>query len=248
MQIASKPEFTKLLTTAMGAYGKSLPENAILNIWWDLLEPFPLTVVANAFTEYRHRESKFAPVPAAIEQLCRTSDGRPEVEEAWTTSLQAMDETETVVWTEEMEAAFWIAHPALELRDEVAARMAFKQAYTRLIAEARAVRKPVKWQVTPGKNQERHRIVYERAVELGRLPAPDPKSGLLLQGPEFPKNVSLEGLAMVKAELAKLKPGSEKAAIKREQERLKELDRKKEIAQQVANYKVSGRHKKGAAA
>jgi hypothetical protein len=243
MDTTQKPEFSKILTKAMGAYGKPLPETAILKVWWELLEPFPLQIVALAIDSYMEQEPKFAPIPNAIAQICKKCDGRPGAEEAWAASLAAQDEMETVVWTTEMSEAFWLCKPLLDKRDEVGARMAFKEAYNRLVAEARRMSKPAKWQVSPGKNQERHRIVYEQAVQLGRLPAPEPTSGLLLQGPAKDNEIDHEGLERVKALCATLVPASEKAAQRREAERQAEQQRKKEIDQQVRQY-MGGNQKK----
>jgi hypothetical protein len=174
------------------------------------------------------QRGRFQPMPSDILAQIEgksAEDGRPGVEEAWAISLAAMDESETVVWTDEMCSAFWICKPILDQGDEVGARMAFKESYNRQVAVARKDGRPVKWQVTPGKNQERHQIVYQRNVELGRLPAPSIDKALLLSGPAQTKEKQEEGRARLLAEVAKLVPPSEKLRLKREAELQEEMQR-----------------------
>ena len=52
--------------------------------------------------------------------------GHPSANEAWALVLAAADESETVVWTEQVAEAAGIAQPVLDAGDEVGARMAFE--------------------------------------------------------------------------------------------------------------------------
>ena len=115
---------------------------------------------------------KFCPKPAhLIEQiaLAQKMDGRPGAEEAWALSLAAKDEAETVVWTRECAQAWALCKPVMDLGDDVGARMAFREAYTRLVAEARARREPVAWEVSEGFDPERRRVAVCAAVDAGRV-------------------------------------------------------------------------------
>lgn len=125
--------------------------------------------------------------------ISRIDDGRPGVEEAW--ALLPMGEEATVVWTEEMSDAHAIATPLLNAGDGVAARMAFKEAYTRLVANARDEAKPTRWIASLGGDLEARKRALAVAVEDGRLsseeahgmcPALPPPPSLLLAAP--PKN------------------------------------------------------------
>jgi GNAT superfamily N-acetyltransferase len=123
--------------------------------------------------------------------VSRLDDGRPGVEEAWATLPKT--EAESAVWTSEARQAFGVAVRLLEARDEIAARMAFKEAYLRLVQQARDAGKPVEWHVSIGHDQRGRDGVLARAVELGRitheraqsfapsLPAPDPRVLKLLE-------------------------------------------------------------------
>lgn len=101
--------------------------------------------------------------------IARLEDGRPGAEEAW--AMLPRDEASSVVWTEEMSAAWGVALPLLHAGDQVAARMAFLERYRTLVQSAREHAKQVKWMPSLGTNPlDRERVLLE-AAELGRLPA-----------------------------------------------------------------------------
>ena len=99
--------------------------------------------------------------------ITRLDDGRPGPEEAW--SLMPMTERQSVVWTEEMSRAFGVALPLIDDGDMVAARMAFKETYIRLVADARDARVPVKWSPSLGDDKRAAEHVLKQAVDAGRL-------------------------------------------------------------------------------
>jgi hypothetical protein len=124
---------------------------------------------------------RFLPMPAdVIAQIAgaAAADGRPGPEEAWAAALQGRDEAATIVWTEEMSQAWGIASPVLCAGDEVGARMAFKEAYQRLVAEARTAGCLPRWSASLGHDPEQRARALTEAVAAGRLPAPD-VAGLL---------------------------------------------------------------------
>ncbi|MBI2725414.1 MAG: hypothetical protein HYX42_04105 [Polaromonas sp.] len=99
--------------------------------------------------------------------VARLDDGRPGVEEAW--AQMPFDESQSVVWTDEMCRAFGIALPLLAEGDKVAARMAFKEAYTRMIGEARDEGRAVVWTPSLGWDKNGHAAALSEAVSKGRL-------------------------------------------------------------------------------
>lgn len=114
------------------------------------------------------------------------ADGRPPADEAWAIAINAYDETETVVWTEEMAVAFAIAKPIIDSGDDIGARMAFRAAYDRRVAEARAEKRPPAWTPSLGTDPERRQQAITRAAEHGlihqaqataMLPAPMTEDG-----------------------------------------------------------------------
>ena len=124
-----KPEFVRMLSKAMGAYAKPLPEAGIIASWLEMLAPYPLRVIGMAFAGYCSENGEFAPLPAGISKRCQLLDGRPGVEESWALALSSRDEADTVVWTKECAEAFASCQTVLLLGDEIGARMAFKEAY-----------------------------------------------------------------------------------------------------------------------
>lgn len=99
--------------------------------------------------------------------VSRIDDGRPGPEEAW--AMMPFDESQSVVWTDEMAHAFGIALPLLNDGDRVAARMAFKEAYTKALADARDSRRPVAWTPSLGHSKDGRDSVLMEAVSRGRL-------------------------------------------------------------------------------
>jgi len=244
MQTADKRQFIELLTDTLAAYGKPLPEGALLKAWWDNLEPFPLAVVRAAMQAYRDENGEFAPVPAGIAKRCKVMDGRPTADEAWAISLTSRDEADTVVWTAEMAQAFALCRPVLDMGDEVGARRSFIDAYNRAVTEARQAGVPAKWEVSQGWDLRKREAAITRAQTAGLLAAPVVREMIPYSGDlEAGKQECPEGLKRVKEELAKLQDAREKLAQRRavelEAERQATAARKQEIAEQVARHGVT---------
>jgi hypothetical protein len=170
MEAKDRDPFLKMLTKAMGAYGKALPEAGLIAAWLDELRPYPLALIGKAFRAYCDDNGEFAPLPAGIARRCKLMDGRPSADEAWAVALTSRDEADTVVWTQEMAQAFALCLPVFP--DEVGARMAFKDAYNRLVAQARAERRAAEWGVSLGWDMRRREVPLTRALAAGLLPAP----------------------------------------------------------------------------
>jgi hypothetical protein len=226
MRPEDKPQFAKLLADVLAGYGKALPETPEINMWFVQLASFQPATIKRAFEAYRMERPDFAPVPNGIAARCKLLDGRPDDNEAWAIAITSQDERETVVWTGEMAEAFNLARPLLTIGDEIGARMAFKDAYKRLVEDARAVNRPVTWSVSAGWDMSRRQIAVERATVAGLLAGPQPhlalpdESGLPAEKPEGLKRV-MEALAQVEDPYEK--------ADRMNAERLAEID---EIARQ----------------
>ena len=119
------------------------------------------------------QRGRFPPVPADVIaqlQAAAEDDGRPGPEEAWAIARRATDEAATVVWTVEMSQAWAVALPLLGSRDDVGARMAFREAYQRLVAEARDAGTPPRWSASLGWDEQQRAQAIGQAVQLGYLP------------------------------------------------------------------------------
>lgn len=232
------PQFAALLADVLSGYGKPLPEKAEIGIWFRQLSPFPAQTIKQAFEAYRIERPDFAPVPNGIVARCKLLDGRPDENEAWAVALTSQDEHETVVWTQEMAAAFSLAQPLLTSGDEIGARMAFKDAYKRLVGEARAENRPAAWSVSAGWDAARRQIAVQKAVVAGLLAGPQPhlalsnESGLTAAKPE--------GLQKLLDAMSQLDDQNAKAAQQYEAhlaaEEQAEKARKEAIDQKVRDY------------
>lgn len=100
--------------------------------------------------------------------LDRLPGGHPGPEEAWSIVSRGMqNEALTVVWTDQIREAYGVAVGLSD--DPVAARLAFKEAYLKLVSEARARNQQPAWSVSAGTDQhDRERAVSE-AVKNGKL-------------------------------------------------------------------------------
>lgn len=195
--------FAALLDDVWGLKGQALTAGQ-KTIFFRALTPYPLAAVrAGLDAHVRDPErGRFLPMPAdIIAQINSTAadDGRPGAEEAWAIAVRGADEAATVVWTSEVSAAWAIAKPVFDLGDEVGARMAFKEAYVRLVAESRTLRMPAQWLPSLGHDAQRRAVALSDAVVAGLLPAPA-VAGLLPppeeSSGEMPPNVlaALRGL------------------------------------------------------
>lgn len=119
--------------------------------------------------------------------IARIDDGRPGPEEAW--AMIPTNEDVSVVWSAEMQQAYGVAAPLIALGDHVAARLAFRETYVRLITQARAEHSPPRWSPSLGRDRAGRQAALEDAVRKGRmtqgqaarlLPAPEARASLLL--------------------------------------------------------------------
>lgn len=239
---SDKPEFGKLLGNVMASYGKPLPDAPMVAVWFNVLTPFAPKVIAAAFAAYSTERPDHAPVPNSIAGRCRLMDGRPDENEAWAIALTTRGEQETVVWTEEARDAFGACQPVLATGDEIGARMAFKDAYGRLVTAARAANRPAVWFVSEGWDKTKKALVIASAQRAGLLPAPPEHMALEFNGGASQAEPAgrPEGLRRVLEAVAQLDDPLEKAERHRlariEAEREADERRKAEIAQQVAQY------------
>lgn len=169
-------EFTRILAATMDVYGRQIT-TGFVDIFFAALAPYDLPTVREALS--RHLQDpdggRFAPKPAdLIRQIAlgKSNDGRPGREEAWAIAQLAADETRTVILSGEIVGALEVARPLLEARDKVAARLAFTEAYDRLVSEKRGIGEPMQWHVSLGTDKLGRISAIEQAKVSGRLPAP----------------------------------------------------------------------------
>ena len=160
-----KPKFLEIINGCASAYRQAI-EKQTISIFWRLLERYEIADIERAFLSHI-RQSKFFPTPAEIIALADVKQRRLSADEAW--ARVPKDETETVVWTDEMAKAYEIAYDLLVDGDKIAARMAFKAAYERICAESSISGQPVVWHVSLGSDKTKIAPVIEQAVMSGLL-------------------------------------------------------------------------------
>ena len=128
------------------------------------LSPYPESQVLGALERCR-REVKG--VLSLADVISRLDDGRPGADEAW--AMMPRDETQSVVWTDEMAVAYGVAQPLLTAGETIAARLAFRECYAQIVTLARCERRPAQWRLSPGRDPASRAQAITDAVEKGRL-------------------------------------------------------------------------------
>ena len=164
MNLRDKKQFSELMIATASVYSKDISPQ-MLSMFWGILQDFDFEDVRAAFSAHL-RKSKFFPTPAEILFYMPGAKSHVGADEAWAIALKSMDEEETVVWTQQILEARAIAWDVFVRGDEIAARMAFKDAYNRLVASA----PPPVWNVSLGFDAEQRITAINRAVDMGRLP------------------------------------------------------------------------------
>lgn len=123
--------------------------------------------------------------------LSRLEDGRPGVETAWAQVATRTDERKSLAWCEEMRVAWATALPLLNAGDAIAARMAFKEEYTRLLTAARRERTPPQWSLTLGSDPDQREQVVTAAAAQGLITAAHAVTLLPYHPPPTPASQAL---------------------------------------------------------
>lgn len=236
--------FAKMLDAVYSLHNKTLTAEAKA-IFFRSMARYPLDVVRSAIDANVRdpQRGQYPPKPADLMAQIEgraANDGRPGAEEAWAIALRGADESETVVTTPEIVEAFGICQSVLETGDEVGARMAFKEAYSRLVSHARAAGRPVNWSASLGWDIAKREGALRQAEAAGLLPASTVAALLPPPAKVSAGEKSAEGLARLKEAVAKLEPASVKLQRAREErsaaERAQVAARKLELAASVTAY------------
>lgn len=159
----SKADVIKAIAATAELCGRTFSPAAAAMLAADLAE-YDEQAVLKALTRCR-KELKGVFTAEAV--ISRIDDGRPGVEEAW--AMLPHDEETSTVWTEEMAKAWGVALPLLADGDRIGARMAFKESYTKLVADARAAGVRPKWSPSFGRDVAGRVVALEAAVRARRL-------------------------------------------------------------------------------
>lgn len=161
-------ELLKVLAVTAEVMGVEWSEGAASMVA-DELREYPVEAVKVALSRCR-KELKCKLTLADI--LDRIPGGHPGPEEAWSCIAKALrepgtDETSSLVWTEQIAQAYLVARSLSD--DPVAARMAFKETYAKLVGEARSRSEAPKWALVLGTDKGMREQVAQDAVDKGRI-------------------------------------------------------------------------------
>lgn len=160
-------EFNSLLDYVALLYKRDMPSE-VKAIYWRALSDLSIEEVRVALDKHvKGPEGQFMPLPAHIIGMMKKSDGRPTADEAW--AIVPKSEGPSVVWNDEIAEAAGIAMDLLDEGDQVAARMAFKAAYERIVERNRAEGLPVKWWLSRGHDRQDDERAVREAMDKGRL-------------------------------------------------------------------------------
>lgn len=178
MREGDHDEFMALLDAAFDLIGKTAQAKIVSPtskaLFFQALAEYPLPLVRSAISQHI-QVGKFTPTPADLIgyiEAAAGTDNRPGAEEAWALGLSTLDDTKTVVWTQEAAEAFGKAQPVLESSGPITARKTFLEVYDRLVAANRKQRTPVTWFASPGTDQTQRQLAMKAAVRAGQLAAP----------------------------------------------------------------------------
>lgn len=157
--------FSDLLDAVLPIYRMEASKET-KRLWWEILKRHNMADVSAAFGEHVSKNSKGI-TPADIGNLIAEAnpDGRPGADEAWA-MMPYQDESASVVMTEEMAEAFGIAQ---EVNDMNGARMAFRDAYNRIVERNRRAGVATKWFASLGDDKHGREAALNEAVRLGRM-------------------------------------------------------------------------------
>lgn len=100
--------------------------------------------------------------------LDRLPGQHPGTEEAWALVSRCLsNEQISIVWTDEMREAYGVASALAS--DPVAARMAFKECYSKLVSTARAQRRSPSWSVSLGYDPHGREVALAEAVQRNQI-------------------------------------------------------------------------------
>lgn len=160
-------EITKALAVTAELTGTELSAVALRAMEADLSQ-YPQPAVMSALNRCRRELTGRLTLAAILERL-NAIDGRPTANEAWAIALRGFDETQTIVSNQEITEGMRSARPILDAGDEVGARMAFRDAYERIVAVNRDAGIKPEWFPSLGTDSRLRDSVLEDAERKGLL-------------------------------------------------------------------------------
>lgn len=160
-------EFLSVIGGLFEIYGQEA-STVKVNIYWSTLGNYSIQSLKNAANAWV-RKSQFMPKPADLIKLIGGSSKHLSADEAWALAIMASDESNTVVWTQEMSKAWGLAQVVYENGDHIGARRTFIECYERLVDESILHNKPIETFVSLGFDKSKREYAINKAVFSGLL-------------------------------------------------------------------------------
>lgn len=159
----SGKEVGQVLMGVLEGYGRRMSAAGATE-WLDALRGYPEAAIVAALRRWRDTRED-APTPAGLRGMIDPGSQWPSADEAWAVVAPVLgNENASVVWCAEMARA---AGEVEHLQDGVAARVAFRAIYERLVAEARRQGGRPVYFLSPGWDQEGREAAVREALRLG---------------------------------------------------------------------------------
>jgi hypothetical protein len=202
------PAFFKILDVTFDLIGKSAAAKVISAeakaMFFNDLKRYPLEYIEAALQAHRMDADRGRFTPTVADIASQIERRRPmqwvSADEAWAAAPKL--ENQPAIVNSTVVQALATAQPLMDAGDMVAARMAFKGTYERLVAMAKLDRRGPEYFLSPGGTFEEQQAVIDQGQMQGLLPRPDGQPQSLL-GPATP---SKAGKARIAALLQDLKP------------------------------------------
>ena len=162
MKPSEDPKLLQIVSATGEIFGKQLSTDAYLIFLADL-DNFTSSDVSAALSKCRKELRTF---PTVSDVISRIEDGRPGVEEAW--MMIPKDEYASVVWNNEISEAFGICRIMIS-EDMVAARMAFKESYSKIVSRNRSAGYRPVWSPSFGFDKFARADAVREAIDKGRI-------------------------------------------------------------------------------
>jgi hypothetical protein len=137
MQSQDKKAFKEAIEAAFEIHDKKVTVS-ILRMYWNALKGYELSDVLLAIDGHNSdpERGSYKPKPADLIRHLPRGKQHPGADEAWTIAIQAADEGASLIWTQQIAEAWGIVSSLYLGGDKSGARMAFRDAYNRIIQSA----------------------------------------------------------------------------------------------------------------
>lgn len=190
------------------------------------------------------RTKTFVPSLPEFRSWCRpgNDDEWLSPDQAWAISIESLDESKTIVWSDEMAQAFSFVKALLDMGDKFSAARAFKDRYASLVAQAKAKGEKPKMYASLGHDPE-HRVIAVKAVqEMGMLKISHDQSQNMIGYLEDSKQPIASKVNDHIAKMREVLGVTEQSIAEKETKRLAEIEASKNAQMQALEERQAQRH------